>query len=321
MHPGAARAVSFWMPERDRGIANGLVTAAAVVGVALTYYVFGLLMDLVGWPSAFLVSGVATLLLALVWAIYAADHPREHPGVNEAERRLVEVHGPAQAVSDTPADPDPQPGFAALLRNGSLVVLTVSYAMYSYFQYLFFYWMQYYFEEVMKLGTHESRLYAMLPNLAMAVGMTAGGWLADRARSRFGRRRGRAVVPFCGMAASAVLLVLGILRPEPVWVVTCFTLALGALGTSEAPFWVTGIELGRQRGGLSASILNAGGNVGGILAPVITPLFSSYFGWRAGLCLASALCLFGAVLWWWVDQDDHRDSPTPRRTGAPVTVP
>ena len=62
MHPGAARAVSFWMPYQTRGLANGLVTGAAVAGIASTYFVFGYLMDLVGWPSAFLVAGFATLM-------------------------------------------------------------------------------------------------------------------------------------------------------------------------------------------------------------------------------------------------------------------
>src|SRR6516165_9190271 len=45
LHPGAARAVSLWTPLRERSTANGLVTAGALVGIALTYPVFGALMD------------------------------------------------------------------------------------------------------------------------------------------------------------------------------------------------------------------------------------------------------------------------------------
>ena len=36
---------------------------------------------------------------------------------------------------------------------------------------------------------------------------------------------------------------------------------------SEGPFWVTAIELGGSQGGVSAALLNTGGNIGGILAP------------------------------------------------------
>lgn len=310
IHPGAARAVSFWMPYQARGVANGLVTGAAVTGVALTYFVFGYLMDLLGWPSAFLVAGLVTLGLTVVWSLSATDRPQQHGAVNAGERELIADGDLALRVLLEPAmtprsplavQPSHRSDFVALLRNRSLVLLTISYATVSYFQYLFFYWMQYYFDEVLKLGKSDGRLYATIPTLAMAVGMMCGGWLADRIQMRFGGWRGRAIAPVCSMIASAVLLGMGILGSQPVWVVSCFALAMGALGASESAFWVTGIELGRKRGGLSAAILNTGGNAGGIMAPVITPLFSQYFGWQAGLGLASVLCILGAALWWWID--------------------
>lgn len=302
IHPGAARSVSLWFPSPERGMANGLVTGAAVAGVALTYFVFGFLMDLVGWPQAFVVAGVVTLLLTLVWAFYATDRPSEHRGVNASELALIETtdfklpvkEPPPMAPTERNRDPS---DFLSLLLNPSLIFLTLSYAMLSYFQYLFFYWVQYYFDTVLKFSTEEARLYATIPTLAMAVGMICGGWLLDRSQSLLGGWWGRAAVPICGMAASAIFLLLGIAGGPTAWVVACFALAMGSLGASEAPFWVTGVELGRQRGGLSGAILNAGGNMGGIPAPFLTPLFSHYFGWKAGLALASVLCLIGAVLW------------------------
>ncbi|MHC5539018.1 MFS transporter [Singulisphaera rosea] len=322
MHPAAAKCVSLWMPPRQQGLANGLVTGAAVAGVASTYFAFGFLMDLVGWPNAFLVAGLTTFLLAAVWTLYATDLPGEHRSTNSRELALIEGDEPAGAIiAEAPSrppfgpdDPDEQGGrssLIAMLGNRSLILLTLSYATASYFQYLFFYWMQYYFDTVMKLGKADGRLYATITTVAMAVGMMCGGWPADRARIRFGPRRGRAVVPMGGMLASALFLILGISSSHLFWVVTCFTLAMAALGTCESSFWVTGVEIGRKRGGLSSSILNAGGNVGGILAPILTPLFSKSFGWQAGLGAASAFCVFGALLWLWIDPDARRD---PRST-------
>ena len=43
--------------------------------------------------------------------------------------------------------------FSDLLRNRSLLLLTVSYSAVGYFEYVFFYWMGYYFENVVKLNT------------------------------------------------------------------------------------------------------------------------------------------------------------------------
>jgi predicted outer membrane lipoprotein len=39
----------------------------------------------------------------------------------------------------------------------------------------------------------------------------------------------------------------------------------------------------------------------GLLAPIVTPLFSSYFGWRGGLALASVFSVLGALLWFWIE--------------------
>jgi ACS family D-galactonate transporter-like MFS transporter len=324
MHPGAARAISFWMPYHARGASNGLVTGAAVSGIAATYFVFGFLMDQVGWQYAFLIAGGVTLLLTIAWWLTGADRPADHPGVNQAERDLIEEgdlarmaqesmelkSAPTAAVPPPPGrDRDDFTGLAgvlSMLGYRSLLLLTASYAMASYFQYLFFYWVQYYFDHVLELSTRDGRIYSTIVLVSMAVGMLVGGWLTDLADKRIGGRRGRALVPVCGLIGSAVLLVLGIVTTHTATIVTCFALAMGALGACEPAFWTTGVELGRRHGGLSAAFLNTGGNAGGILAPIITPLFSAFFGWRAGLCVAAVLCLLGAVMWIGIDPRQRR---------------
>src|SRR5262249_42804580 len=63
IHPAAARLVSHWVPVRGRAWANGMINGAALVGIASTYQVFGWLSDLIGWPLAFVASGVVTALV------------------------------------------------------------------------------------------------------------------------------------------------------------------------------------------------------------------------------------------------------------------
>ena len=105
------------------------------------------------------------------------------------------------------------------------------------------------------------------------------------------------------MSGSAALLVLGIRASEPLWIVTWLAMALGVLGLAEGPFWVTAVEVGGNRGGLSAGIFNMGGNAGGIAAPIVTPWVSDAlgFGWQWGIGIGGAVCLAGAVMWLWID--------------------
>jgi MFS family permease len=304
LHPGAARAVSLWFPLSGRSFANGLVTAGALVGIAVTYPGFGWLMDRLDWPLAFVVSGAALVLMGLVWWALAADDPARHRWANDAERDLVAAEGrvpprSAATIHDV----------LALFRNRSLVLLTLSYGAYSYVQYLFFYWIGYYFGKVLNRPAEESRDAAFTITMAMAVGMVIGGWAADRLGEWLGHRAGRRLVAFAGMGLCAAFSLLGVRATDPGQIVWCFSLAFGVLGACEAIFWTTAAGLEPRNGGLACALLNTGGNGFGLLAPLLTPVIGREFGWDAAIVVACAVCAVGGLLWLGID-------PEARRTGG-----
>jgi sugar phosphate permease len=316
IYPAASRIVSHWLPPAHRSRANGMVQGAAAVGISCTFPVFGTLIDWVDWPDAFLISGGVTALLALAWTAYAANYPSQHGLVNAAELQWIEAAATdAQPRAPLAAEPRAAPT-DVLWRNRSLVLLTLSYAAVGYVEYLFFHWLHYYFENVLKLGKNESRLYAAVPTLAMAAGMLLGGWVADRVRMVLGASRGRGIVPVGGMLAGAALVIAGLLAEQTVWVVLWFALALAAVGATEAPFWTLATELGGRRGGTAAAICNTGGNALGLVAPMITPPISAaiidqfgvteLIGWKCAIGLASVVAVSGAVLWCWIKPRDER---------------
>lgn len=286
LHPSCARLVGNWVPARSRSHINGLINGSALLGIAATPPGMGALIELLGWPLAFLIMGGVTLAVASVWTAFASDRPGKSLSIAGEE--------PVFAAPTTGSWHD-------LLRSRSLVLVTISYGVINYFQYMFFYWMSYYFETVLQLPSELSHNYAAIPPLAMAVGMPLGGWLSDRlehSRQDPARRR---IVPMAGMAAGAILLLCGILARRPEWIVAWFALALLAVGMAEGPSWATAIDLGGQQGGSAAGILNFGGNAGGILAPIITPWVGQHLGWSYAVALGGIICLSGVVLWIWVD--------------------
>jgi MFS family permease len=292
-----------------------------VVGIAACPHTFGALLDLFDWPGAFVVTGASTALLALLWVWHARDLPAQHPSVNPAELRWIrsdqsdkkqhDIWSDAAMEVDSRPLPRAMPladkkAWWALLTNRNLILLTLSYAGVGYFEYLFFFWMHYYFEGVLKLGKYESRDYATVLYLAMAAGMFLGGWLSDYLALAWGRRRGRAFVVVSGMLGGAVLLVGGLLASQPGWTVLWFALALAAVGSTEGSFWATAVDLGGPRSATAAGILNTGSNAGGVLAPVVTPLVSAAFGWPWGIGLGSLVCLAGVSVWLWIEPEVER---------------
>ncbi|MCI0747055.1 MAG: MFS transporter [Verrucomicrobia subdivision 3 bacterium] len=285
LHPGCARAVALWTAPGRRSFANGLVTGAALLGVACTPPVFGALMDSVGWQAAFLVTAGLTALIAVAWWAVTA-RARSAVVAPAAYRRAIDWK---------------------LLTSRNVVLLTLSYSAIGYFQYLFFYWMHYYFDHVLRLGKTESRLYAALPVLTMALAMPVGGWLSDRLQTRYGWRPGRAFVAGASMLGAALFLAFGVITAIPEITVAAFTLALGTLGVSESAFWNTAAETGAEAGATAAAVMNTGGNGIGLLAPLATPWIAELLGWRSGIAVGGIICLLGAVCWLWIRPDSANE--------------
>lgn len=302
MYPAASGRIADWFPLNQRAIANGPVQGAAALGMAFTPLLFGPLMTRVGWPNAFLIAGGVTGAIGLLWLWYARNRPAEHPSVNNSELALIEAG--SLPLADDELSSVARAGSAAwrtLLRNRSLVLLTISYAAICYFEYLFNFWEQHYFSKVRGVSVETSRVYPLATKLSMAAGMFLGGVLTTLLVRRFGVRWGLVVVPVGGMLAGAVLLLIAIQTEEADQMVIWLCLAQAAVGATEAPQWTIAVELGGRNGATAAGIFNTGGNLGGSLAPYGTPFISNLLGWKAGIATASVVLLIGLSLWLWID--------------------
>ena len=292
LHPASARMVFENLPQESRGMANGFVTGAACAGIATTYVLFGFLIDRFDWPIAFLVSSALTLVVALIWT-FGTRQGAVSPDVS----------------SRTPKARFDSLTLLSILTRRSVVCLTFSYAAYGYFQYLFFYWVQYYFETVEKQGPQVARGYSMMITIAMGVGMLGGGWLSTRLPQSLSERTRRALIPVVGMISSGLVFELGLLAPSGKITLVAFAISAALLGLCEAGFWTSVVELGHPFGGTAAGLMNTGGNAGGTLSPYLTPLLGLFFaenygndlGWRLSLGVAGIIVAAGAAFWWGVD--------------------
>jgi ACS family glucarate transporter-like MFS transporter len=287
LYPSCARINATVIPATWRARVWGGVAAGCGIGGACAPPLFTFIQARWGWRAGFCLCGGGTATLALAWfwirrnafRITGVTPPTAASPINHARRRL--------------------------LLNPNLVLLTVAYAATNYFEYIFFYWLFYYFGQVRHIATEQSAAYTTAIWLSWAAMTPIGGWVSDRAAAAFGRRNGRRLVPIFALTLSAVLLYLATSAKNPIAMVSILCAALGCAAATEGPFWVAASEIGKAQPAAAAGIMNTGGSVGGFLAPVITPLIAGWGGWPTALYTGSAVVLGAVGLWFFVDADQE----------------
>lgn len=87
--PNFNRTVADWLPAGERGLGMGVSIGGIGIGSAITPPIVAWMMVNFGWQSAFYASGLAGIVIALLWAWYATDRPEDHPSVNQGELALI----------------------------------------------------------------------------------------------------------------------------------------------------------------------------------------------------------------------------------------
>lgn len=301
LHPGAAHVVSHLLPTKQRATGNGLVTAGALLGIAFCFPIFGGLLDHWGWPGAFVVSGVALVGYGLLWRFATSSVESLRPHTSHAE---VKERSPHEAASQRASSRDGSGGWS-LLRSPGLWLLALSYAAYGYFQYLFFYWMDYYFKSILNVPKDDARQASFWIMLAMGGGMLFGGLGTDVVCNWLGTKLGRRVIVIAGMGLSAIFAVVAVNQARYEQVALCLAVSMGALGMCEGVFWTTATTIGGKWRGFSGAFMNALGNVGGLFSPVVTPILAGKMGWPGAITVACIINGAGGLLWFLIHVPDE----------------
>jgi MFS family permease len=266
--PNAARVIARWFPVGERGRVQGLMLTAAQVGATASPAVAGLLIEVAGWRSAFVVFG----LVGVVWAAgfwwWFRDDPAEHPRVNPGELGVIRAGDALPA-----ADPGPVPWRAVLLKRG-VVVLSSLMILGAFFTYFFYSWFQTYLGDARGVPNIGTSWLASLVLGGAAVGVFLGGFVADRITHRAPdpvRARRRLGVG-CFLTAAACLFA-GVRCDDPVAVAGFFAASTCAMHVTLPNWWSVAIpQCGRHVGAIFG-LMNGMGVLGAMASQGFVGVF------------------------------------------------
>ena len=295
--PATARVYVRWLPPSERGRVFGLaIMTGAFAGAATQPLVVALLAHM-SWRTVFALLGSVGVLWAAGWWGFFRDHPRDHPWVNESERRVIgEGHDAAVVRAHTPVP------WALLARSRTLIALCAMYTGAIYGWYFYLTWLPTYLLRGRGFDLAQVGWLAALPLIGIGLGVFFGGWLSDGLSRRFGSRVGRRLAGLVGFPLAALAVVGAVVTPTPINAALLLAVAAGLAALGVAPAWAVCLEIGGAHAGVVSGVMNTFGNLGGALSPVVVGIcLERWASWQAPLLSVAALYLVAAAAWLMVD--------------------
>jgi len=293
-YPAAARTIRDWAPAQERGFATAVFNSGAYAGPALGAIFMGVLVGAFGWRVAFAVAG-ATGALWLLFAIPWYRRPEEARFLGKEERDMIlRTRDPESAGTPVARTP-----LLQLLRSTSMWGVALTQGCGVYTQYLFLTWLPGYLQTTKNLDILHTGAYTALPYLgAVVLGMLLGR-VSDRllggAQASRGTRRGMIIAM---LLLSSVILLTPLV--DQTWLIlVLFTVSLTGISTAISLNLALTNDLLRSAAdaGTATSVTVMGGNLFGVLAPIVTGYViaaSGSYAWS--FIIAGLLLLCGAVV-------------------------
>ena len=277
--PGGTKIVSIIFPPRERGFPSGLFDSGTRAGLALGAPLIAWLVLRYGWRSMFFLVGFTALLWLVPWISTCPSQLRGQP--------------PSGAGTGAPPR-----GFTF---NRNLMGICLGFFCFDYYWYLLVTWLPDYLVTVRHLTILRAGLYSSLPYLVFGVSEPLGGWFADRL-IRLGWDETRARKGLVTVAFLTGLLLIPAARAQTPLAALALIVGGSLVGLSTGNLIVILQSCAPpEQVGVWTGFENFSGNLGGVLAPLVTGFLIARTGsYLPGFALAAIVLVTGLLAYWFI---------------------
>ncbi len=262
--PGAAKGVTEWFPQKQRGVAMGIAIGGSALGAVIAPPLTVYLTSLFGWRGTFVVTGIVGGIWVLVWLLFFKK-PQHSKLVTKKELALIT--GDESEDQITKNKPVP---FSVILRTKEAWgLISIRFLLDPVFYFIMF-WIPKYLSEVRYVSFERIGGLFWIPFLALGVSNILGGLLSDKLISS-GITVNKARKTIMGIAAGITMFTA--LTPVvsnvemAILLITLFMFAHG--------FWITNYitvtsEVFGKNG--TSTVVGIAGTAGAVAGMLINPL-------------------------------------------------
>lgn len=277
--PCTMKIVSNWFSNSERATANAIWASANSFGPAFGLPIAVAIISAWGWPVLFYIFGVIGFLYIPLWVYAVKNSPEE-----------VEVMSSNQLTSVSANHTDS--GLSIIFRNKNTWLLAIAYFFFLCTFYGLLTWLPSYLAKARGISLIKMGFVAGLPFLALGMSQPFGGWISDK----WLRGRRKTIIILATLSAAPALYAV-ISSTDDTMVIIALILAGGILGLVFGPFWALAIETSDRRYcGTLTGLLNTGGNIGGVVSPIIIGYLVGNLGYNAAFIFMIATQILCAIV-------------------------
>jgi MFS family permease len=309
----AARVIATWIPERRRGLAQGVMHGSGRLANALAPIIITALIVWLTWRVAFFALGAVTILFFIFLYSWFRDEPREHPEITTDE--LAALRQPTgQAASGRTRE---RVIWCDLLRR----VWPASATCFAHGWMLWFFlnWTPTYFSTRYGMKIESSAIFSTLVLLGGTLGTMAGGALSDWHFVKFGNRlRARRDIIIFGFLSSIVGLLPLLFSNDLVLNAAGLGLAFFLSELADSPLWLVGAEVAPKHAGTSSALTFAGMAIAGAVSPLVIGklLDVTHGNWSIAFMASIAVMILGPIFALFIRLDPSLDADAPAAAEA-----
>lgn len=301
VYPASGKAVRLWFPKSERGIATSIYNSGAYAGPAIITPIVAWVVVKTGWRPSFLIIGLVGFIWLFFW-LKLYRNPEESKWLSTKEENYIIKNRENNEMLNSKKQDSQGHGLkmiAALLRQKTVWGLAITQGCAVYTQYLFLTWLPTYLVNQRGMDLIKAGFFASIPYIVAVILGICFGKLSDRVlpedQIQNGGRR-KLVVVF--MVLSSIVLFTNVVE-NSVLIIILLSLSLSAISSSISLNFALTSDLvtDSKIAGTMMGIVTLGGNLFGILAPIVTGYIVATTGnFNSAFILAGCLLIIGALL-------------------------
>lgn len=306
--------INRWFPPREKGMMTGIMLAAAKFGPVIVPPLGAVIIATSGWRTVFLVFAIPGFLLAMVWAVFIADKPREIASVKQSgPERLGATASSNLSQNDVQRGPRAFPTLDRIIRYRKVTRIistkgvfksidiwgcAIAYLLMTGLVNVLLAWLPTYLTDVKKFTLANVGILAATPFIGGVLGNVLGGLISDKILG--GRRKPTMIF---SSIATAVMMLLLINAPNSAVAIGVLMGLAGLLlniGYSSYSVYSMG-RVEKEVYPVAMSVINCAGQAGGAIAPFVTGVLLDRYSWTAvfaflSVCAAASVIALSAIV-------------------------